>query len=100
MVRGRFAHSISLVGPGRPRRSGAARAVVCPSSRLGPSSAFWPFRGGEVATRRFLPGRRGTEVEMDENGDEATLLTRGEVAARLRGDPKTVTRWANAAKLT
>ena len=37
---------------------------------------------------------------MDENGHEETLLTPGEVAARFRVDPKTVTRWANAGKLT
>jgi len=37
---------------------------------------------------------------MDENHHEETLLTPGEVAARFRVDPKTVTRWANAGKLT
>ena len=37
---------------------------------------------------------------MDENGREEALLTPGEVAARFRVDPKTVTRWANAGKLT
>ncbi|HLT83726.1 BldC family transcriptional regulator [Georgenia satyanarayanai] len=37
---------------------------------------------------------------MDENHREETLLTPGEVAARFRVDPKTVTRWANAGKLT
>ncbi|MEE6281882.1 BldC family transcriptional regulator [Georgenia sunbinii] len=29
-----------------------------------------------------------------------TLLTPGEVAAKFRVDPKTVTRWANSGKLT
>ena len=29
-----------------------------------------------------------------------SLLTPAEVAARFRGDPKTVTRWAKAGKLT
>ncbi|QDB80408.1 BldC family transcriptional regulator [Georgenia sp. 311] len=37
---------------------------------------------------------------MNENYREETLLTPGEVAARFRVDPKTVTRWANAGKLT
>lgn len=37
---------------------------------------------------------------MNENGREEALLTPGEVAARFRVDPKTVTRWANAGKLT
>jgi excisionase family DNA binding protein len=37
---------------------------------------------------------------MDENDREETLLTPGEVAARFRVDPKTVTRWADAGKLT
>jgi len=37
---------------------------------------------------------------MNENHREETLLTPGEVAARFRVDPKTVTRWANAGKLT
>ncbi len=37
---------------------------------------------------------------MDDNLREETLLTPGEVAARFRVDPKTVTRWANAGKLT
>ncbi|PYF98424.1 DNA binding domain-containing protein, excisionase family [Georgenia satyanarayanai] len=37
---------------------------------------------------------------MDEKLREETLLTPGEVAARFRVDPKTVTRWANAGKLT
>lgn len=37
---------------------------------------------------------------MDENHREEILLTPGEVAARFRVDPKTVTRWANAGKLT
>ena len=31
---------------------------------------------------------------------EETLLTPGEVAMRFRVDPKTVTRWANAGKLS
>ncbi|WP_324649367.1 BldC family transcriptional regulator [Georgenia sp. H159] len=37
---------------------------------------------------------------MDDNHHEETLLTPGEVAARFRVDPKTVTRWANAGKLS
>lgn len=37
---------------------------------------------------------------MDDKLREETLLTPGEVAARFRVDPKTVTRWANAGKLT
>jgi len=37
---------------------------------------------------------------MDDRRDEETLLTPGEVAMRFRVDPKTVTRWANAGKLS
>ncbi|MEE6271727.1 BldC family transcriptional regulator [Georgenia wangjunii] len=37
---------------------------------------------------------------MDDWQDEETLLTPGEVAMRFRVDPKTVTRWANAGKLS
>ncbi|HLV03347.1 BldC family transcriptional regulator [uncultured Georgenia sp.] len=37
---------------------------------------------------------------MEEKSRDDTLLTPGEVAARFRVDPKTVTRWANAGKLT
>lgn len=41
-----------------------------------------------------------TGVEMDAMQDREALLTPGEVAAKFRVDPKTVTRWANAGKLT
>lgn len=37
---------------------------------------------------------------MDSMQGEDILLTPGEVAARFRVDPKTVTRWANAGKLS
>jgi excisionase family DNA binding protein len=37
---------------------------------------------------------------MENTHAEDTLLTPGEVAARFRVDPKTVTRWANAGKLS
>ena len=37
---------------------------------------------------------------MEEKSRDDTLLTPGEVAARFRVDPKTVTRWANAGKLS
>ncbi|MFC4556298.1 BldC family transcriptional regulator [Georgenia faecalis] len=37
---------------------------------------------------------------MNDKYAEDTLLTPGEVAARFRVDPKTVTRWANAGKLS
>src|SRR5690606_21177835 len=37
---------------------------------------------------------------MEEKSRDDTLLTPGEVAARFRVDPTTVTRWANAGKLT
>lgn len=39
----------------------------------------------------------GTKVQIAEH---ERLLTPGEVAARFRVTPKTVTRWANAGKLT
>jgi excisionase family DNA binding protein len=38
-------------------------------------------------------------MAMTERADEQ-LLTPSEVAARFRVDPKTVTRWANAGKLS
>src|SRR5690625_2545975 len=42
-----------------------------------------------------------TEVTMTGNANDAEpLLTPAEVAARFRVDPKTVTRWAKAGKLT
>lgn len=37
---------------------------------------------------------------MTPSEDRDTLLTPGEVAALFRVDPKTVTRWAKAGKLT
>ena len=37
---------------------------------------------------------------MTSRDDRDTLLTPGEVAALFRVDPKTVTRWAKAGKLT
>ncbi len=37
---------------------------------------------------------------MEDQARDDTLLTPGEVAARFRVDPKTVTRWANAGKLS
>lgn len=37
---------------------------------------------------------------MDDNHRDDALLTPGEVATRFRVDPKTVTRWANAGKLS
>jgi excisionase family DNA binding protein len=37
---------------------------------------------------------------MTRREDQGTLLTPGEVAALFRVDPKTVTRWAKAGKLT
>lgn len=46
----------------------------------------------------FMPAvRAGTMTSRD---DRDTLLTPGEVAALFRVDPKTVTRWAKAGKLT
>ena len=52
------------------------------------------------ASGSALDASDGSEVHMNENSHEETLLTPGEVAARFRVDPKTVTRWANAGKLT
>ena len=37
---------------------------------------------------------------MQHNSETETLLTPAEVAAMFRVDPKTVTRWAKAGKLT
>ena len=38
--------------------------------------------------------------KMQHNSETETLLTPAEVAAMFRVDPKTVTRWAKAGKLT
>src|SRR5690625_770898 len=73
------------------------------SPHLGPSSGFGRFRPRyrrESARDGAPPGARRTRDVMDEEHREETLLTPGEVAARFRVDPKTVTRWANAGKLT
>jgi len=40
------------------------------------------------------------EVMLNQVIDHEKLLTPGEVALRFRVDPKTVTRWARAGKLT
>lgn len=45
-------------------------------------------------------GHTRTGVEMEIMHQDDALLTPGEVAAKFRVDPKTVTRWANAGKLT
>ena len=46
-------------------------------------------------------GRKGHKVmSMQRPGEQEVLLTPAEVAKMFRVDPKTVTRWAKAGKLT
>ena len=53
-----------------------------------------------------LPGFGSPRIRLEENGgrmksqQEDALLTPAEVAALFRVDPKTVTRWAKAGKLS
>lgn len=54
-----------------------------------------------VRARSAFPGSRTSLRTSDLSaGDVAALMTPGEVAQRMRVDPKTVTRWAIAGRLT
>jgi excisionase family DNA binding protein len=56
---------------------------------------------GTAASGTWRPKAHEAEVQMSVNGTEAEhLLTPAEVAALFRVDPKTVTRWAKAGKLS
>src|SRR5213593_2329829 len=50
-------------------------------------------------TRMRTPSKEGDGMKRDQSSGE-TLLTPAEVAALFRVDPKTVTRWAKAGKLS
>lgn len=58
-----------------------------------------PQENGPVARR---PGNGGDDVRGNGNAgsNDERLLTPAEVAALFRVDPKTVTRWAKAGKLS
>ena len=62
-------------------------------SNGGPPEGVGPHRGFDIITR---------ECELTAMGsfEHERLLTPAEVAALFRVDPKTVTRWAQAGKLT
>jgi len=69
--------------------------------------AIWDIHGrlrtepGEAQRRIAGTGPRGEAVDMSARTPEAEpLLTPAEVATMFRVDPKTVTRWAKAGKLT
>jgi excisionase family DNA binding protein len=55
--------------------------------------------GTSGATQRLDPKVRRNRMKRDQSSGE-TLLTPAEVAALFRVDPKTVTRWAKAGKLS
>lgn len=81
--------AVSAIRPRRPQIY-ADR----PNSWQSVKTAVW----GKTADFRCTEG--GAD-EMTSQGDEReSLLTPGEVAALFRVDPKTVTRWAKAGKLT
>lgn len=66
---------------------------------------YQPGRGGDDPGRHQVAAipwpRVKQEVEMSANAAESeTLLTPSEVAVLFRVDPKTVTRWAKAGKLS
>src|SRR5687768_12409071 len=57
-------------------------------------------RKGHLGTRQERPPvKEGNGMKRDQSSGEA-LLTPAEVAALFRVDPKTVTRWAKAGKLS
>jgi len=66
------------------------------SRNLGRKYSFSAKLEGSNHLRYEGDSRRGLSVD----GNNERLLTPGEVAALFRVDPKTVTRWAKAGKLT
>src|SRR5690606_27046915 len=92
-----------------PRLTSGRMLASAGPGGVGLSSRFRPFRAGwrrgqSARGAQAPPPRRvattGPRCTMEEKSRDDTLLTPGEVAARFRVDPKTVTRWANAGKLT
>jgi excisionase family DNA binding protein len=85
---GRVLAGRGAAGPRRPLRARAARLLRA---------------GGEPGTRhrdrRTGPGREATHMSPRPPQAEP-LLTRAEVATIFRVDPKTVTRWAKAGRIT
>jgi excisionase family DNA binding protein len=72
-----------------------------------PQWAIWDIRGGSASShgqnkrRMAVLVQEGKAVPMSARTPEAEpLLTPAEVATMFRVDPKTVTRWAKAGKLT
>ena len=58
------------------------------------------MRFGHLHRREIVRDRRKGEAMAEDVPAQEVLLTPSEVAALFRVDPKTVTRWAKAGKLT
>jgi excisionase family DNA binding protein len=58
------------------------------------------FSSYGAKTANYLEGRVGSDFMSHVNKQHEVLLTPAEVASLFRVDPKTVTRWAKAGKLT
>ncbi len=58
------------------------------------------MRFGHLHRREIVRVRRKGEAMAEDVPAQEVLLTPSEVAALFRVDPKTVTRWAKAGKLT
>ena len=88
-----------MVAPadGEPRPTGRARRPFRGARCDGRSTArrrSWAFRGPPFTGSYTVPGG------VPDGDDAAELMTPAEVASMFHVDPKTVTRWAQAGKLT
>src|SRR5215204_6640172 len=63
------------------------------------NGALWTLVEGRTGVLRPR-GRKGRAMTTRQTTDAEPLLTPAEVATMFRVDPKTVTRWAKAGKLT
>jgi excisionase family DNA binding protein len=63
---------------------------------------FSPFPRQEIGVDGLRPGTQSQDATMDKPNpqDDDALLTPSEVAAMFRVNPKTVTRWARAGKIS
>ena len=82
--------------PGRTSAKPLGHVTSCDRT-LAESDALMPLRS--VITP-LPPSARGPSVVRTQIKPENRLLTPAEVAAMLRVDPKTVTRWARGGKLS
>lgn len=76
-----------------------AQGLCLRTSHLKNTSCFIRHKGGYFLSYRCETDICGGEY-MSRLTDAEVLLTPAEVAALFRVDPKTVTRWAKAGKLT